>query len=408
MVPTYLSFSKSFSFKCTKLSGSIYQAGFSKGKVGSSLKMSSLFTPFKFGGIGEIQNRIVLAPMTRCRASENGVPQEMVSKYYVQRASAGLLTSEGVHISPEAIGFLNCPGIFTQEQINGWKKVTSEVHDNGGKIVIQLWHQGRQSHSDFHNGELPVSASAIPVQGDQIYVQGGIKKPYETPRPLRLDEMPRIVSDYQNAARNAKEAGFDGVELHGANGYLLDQFMQSKSNTRLDFYGGSVENRFRLVGEVIEGVLQEWSPDQVGIRFSPNGVYGDMGSADNVETFSYAIEKVAEYRLGFVDLVDGLAFGFHNLCEPFTLKMAVDIVEKVQGNSRVTAIIGNCGYTKELAEERVKNGEADLIAFGRPFISSPDLVDRFKTGAPLNPAAEMSAWYTNTAEGYTSFPSLPK
>jgi len=368
---------------------------------------ANLFSPFNLGGFGEIKNRIALASLTRGR-SDNGVPTDLMAEHYCQRVSAGLLLAEATGISPTSTGFNRTPYIYSAEHVEGWKKVTQKVHENDGKIALQLWHMGRAVHPDFINGELPVSASAERLE-DEHYVPDGSKKTGVTPRPLKVEEMPKIVDEYKLAAKNAIKAGFDGVEIHSANGYLLDQFLQSKTNKRTDEYGGSVEKRFRLLGEVIEGVLEECPADRVGIKLSPNGVFNGMGSEDYVETFSYVLEKVAGYELSYVQVMDGLAFGFHELGDPFTLKMVKNCIEKVQGKERKTAIMGNCGYTKETAEKAITEGDADLISFGRPFIGNPDLVERFKSGAELV-QERMEDWYTlpssdpaDDAEGYTTY-----
>lgn len=353
----------------------------------------SLFTPMTIGTL-QLRNRIVLAPMTRGRAGEARIPNDLMAEYYFQRAGAGLLITEATVVSRQGIGWVDSPGIFTDEMTEGWRKVTDKVRPTGTPIFLQLWHCGRASHSDFHNGELPVSASAVKLNGDSIRTPLG-KKPYETPRPLSEDEIKATVNDYRAAAIRAKEAGFSGVEVHGANGYLINQFLDSRTNLRQDRYGGSLANRFRFFREVLEAVLTVWPPELVGARISPNGVFNDMGSENFRETFLYAAEELNKYGLGYLHIMDGLAFGFHEKGTPMTLKEFRPIF---QGT-----IIGNCGYTKELAEERLAAGDADLIAFGRPFISNPDLPERFRHDWPLNPYDDMSLWYTAGPEGYTDY-----
>lgn len=355
---------------------------------------SPLLSPFNLYGI-PLANRVVMAPMTRARAGATRVPNPLMAEYYSQRASAGLIVSEGVTISPQANGWIGSPGLYTPEMAAAWKPLVDAVHAHGGRIYAQLWHGGRASHSSFHGGQLPVAPSALKIESDQIHTLSG-KQPYETPRALETDEIPQVVADYRRAAQNAHDAGFDGVELHGANGYLIDEFLQSKTNLRTDRYGGSVENRFRFLGEIVEAVSGVWTAKRVGVRLSPNGVYNEMGSPDFRETFTHAARELGRLGVGYLHVMDGLAFGFHKLGEPVTLAELRPLFSGV--------MIGNCGYTQETAEQAIAQGDADLIAFGRPFISNPDLVARFVHGWPLNPPAEMSAWYSTGAAGYTDFP----
>ena len=271
------------------------------------------------------------------------------------------------------------------------------MHENDGKIFLQLWHCGRASHSSFHNGQAAVAPSAIKLNGDYIHTPEG-KKEYETPRALSTEELPGIVDEYRQAAVRAKEAGFDGVEVHSANGYLLDEFLQSKTNHRTDAYGGSVENRFRMLGEVVTAVSEVFPSSRVGVRLSPNGVFNDMGSEDYREQFIYAAKQLDSFGLAYLHVMDGLAFGFHELGDPMTLRDFRAVFS--------APLIGNCGYTKETAEEAVSKADADLIAFGRLYISNPDLVHRFRENLELNPEADMSYWYTPAgAKGYTDFPT---
>jgi N-ethylmaleimide reductase len=278
--------------------------------------------------------------------------------------------------------------------VEGWQIVTQKLKPTGTPIFLQLWHCGRASHSDFHNGELPVSASAVKLNGDQIHSPLG-KKDYETPRALTADEIKGTVDDYRTAAVNAKVAGFSGVEVHSANGYLINQFLDSKTNLRADQYGGSLENKYRFLQEVMAAVLDVWPSNRVGIRLSPNGVFNDMGSPDFRETFLYTIKELNKLGLAYVHIMDGLAFGFHEQGEPMTLAEFRDEYDGI--------IMGNCGYTKESAEERLAAGYADLAAFGRPFISNPDLPERLKNDWPLEPAEDMTFWYTPGAKGYTDY-----
>lgn len=358
------------------------------------MKTNRLFEPLSIGNL-HLKNRIVLAPMTRGRAGTARAANELMADYYCQRASAGLLITEATVVSEQGIGWIDSPGIYSEEMVAGWRKVTAKVKPTGAHIFLQLWHCGRASHSDFHDGELPVSASAVQLNGDHIKTPLG-KKQYEIPRPLTVEEIKATVADYRQAALNAKNAGFSGVEVHGANGYLINQFLDAKTNLRADQYGGSLENRFRFFKEVVAAVLEVWPPEQVGARISPNGVFNDMGSEDFRETYLYAAKELNKFKLGYLHIMDGLAFGFHGKGEPMTLAEFRPIF---QGR-----IIGNCGYTQELAEQRIAEGTADMIAFGRPFITNPDLPERFRNNYPLNPAEDMTLWYTPGAQGYTDYP----
>ena len=355
-----------------------------------------LFEKLKLGDY-LLANRVVLAPMTRARAGASRLPNALMAEYYVQRTNAGLLISEATSISVQGLGWLNSPGIYTDEQAQAWRLTTKAVHDKGGKIFLQLWHCGRASHTSFHSQSgLPVAPSAIKLNGEYIHTPIG-KQAYETPRSLETAEVKQIVLDYQKAAERAKAAGFDGVEIHAANGYLIDEFLQSKTNLRSDEYGGSKENRTRFLLEIVAAVKQVWDTDKIGVRLSPNGVFNDMGSEDYREQFLYTAQELAKHELAYLHVMDGLGFGFHALGEPMTLTEFKKIYPG--------CIIGNCGYTKELAEQRLQDGDADLIAFGRPFISNPDLAVRFQHNLELNADAEMDAWYADiVGKGYTDFP----
>ncbi|MCP3950872.1 MAG: alkene reductase [Desulfobacterales bacterium] len=355
--------------------------------------MKTLFDPVSVGSL-KLKNRIVMAPMTRGRAGFQRVPNETMAEHYFQRASAGLLITEATVVSKQGIGWIGSPGIYNRDMIQGWRKVTRKLEPTGTPLFLQLWHCGRASHSDFHNGAAPVSASAVRLEGDGIHTPLG-KKEYETPRPLSVDDINVTVNDYRKAAVNAKEAGFAGVEVHAANGYLINQFLDSKTNRREDEYGGSLENKFRFLKEVLDATLEIWSPEQVGVRISPNGVFNDMGSSDFRETFLYVAAELNKLNLGYLHIMDGLAFGFHEKGDPMTLAEFRKVYPGV--------IMGNCGYTQETAQERIASGDADLAAFGRPYITNPDLPERFKNGWPLNPAEDMSHWYTPGAEGYTDY-----
>jgi len=353
----------------------------------------SLFEPLSIGNI-QLKNRIVLAPMTRGRAGLKRVPNDLMAKYYYQRSSAGLLITEATVVSKRGIGWIDSPGIYTEEMVKGWRKTTQKIKPTGTPIFLQLWHCGRASHSDFHDGQLPVSASAVKLNGDHINTPFG-KKPYETPRALSVDEINATVDDYRQAAIYAKEAGFSGVEVHAANGYLINQFLDAKTNHRKDQYGGSLENRYRFLKQVLTAILEVWAPGQIGVRISPNGIFNDMGSEDFRELYLYVAQELDQLHLGYLHIMDGLAFGFHEKGEPMTLAEFRPVFSGI--------IMGNCGYAKEQAEERLSNGDADLAAFGRPFITNPDLPERFKNNWPFNPAEDMSRWYTPGPEGYTDY-----
>lgn len=356
----------------------------------------TLFQPFDLHGL-QLPNRIALAPMTRGRAGKGRTANPLMAEYYAQRSAAGLLITEATTISEEANGWNESPGIYNDEMVEGWQRTTSDVHAKGSVIFLQLWHCGRASHSSFHGGHPAVAPSAIKIDEPYIHTPEG-KQPHEVPRALETAEIPRLVEDYRLAAQRAKEAGFDGVEVHSANGYLLDSFLQSKTNHRTDAYGGSAENRCRLLKEVIEAVSTVWPANRVGVRLSPNGAFNDMGSPDYREQFTLAAGELDRFGLAYLHVMDGLAFGFHELGEPMTL---AEFRKVFHG-----PLIGNCGYTQETAEQAITAGHADLIAFGRPFISNPDLVERFQNGWPLAEPAEMSDWYMPTgAKGYTDFPA---
>ena len=357
----------------------------------SNTSKSALFQSLEIGGL-TLPNRIVMAPLTRARAGVERMANEMMAEYYTQRASAGLIIIEATVVSEQGIGWPQSPGIYNDEMAERWKIVVDSVHEAGGRIFLQLWHTGR----DFHDGDLPVAPSAIAIEGDGVHTPSG-KKPYEVPRALETSELPGIVEDYRKAAERAKSAGFDGVEIHSANGYLLDEFLQSKSNHREDQYGGSVENRYRLLGEVVDAVTSVWPNDRVGVRLAPNGSFNDMGSPDYIEQFTYVARQLDQYGLAYLHVMDGTGFGFHELGPAMTL---ADFRKVFSGT-----LMGNVGYSRESAEEGIVDGAADLIAFGRPYISNPDLVERFENGWPLAETADMSVWYSHDAEGYTDFPT---
>ncbi len=362
------------------------------------MAQSPLLQPLDLQGLS-LKNRVAMAPLTRARAGRQRVPNDLMAEYYVQRAGAGLIITEATTISPQANGWTESPGIYTDEQAAGWRNVVDRVHGAGGVIFNQLWHMGRASHPAYHNGQPQVAPSAIKIEGDVARTPLG-KLPHEVPRALETDEIPGIVGDYRRAAERAQEAGFDGVEVHAANGYLIDQFLQSKTNHRTDRYGGSVENRLRFLEEVVTAVAEVLPADRVGVRLSPNGVYNDMGSPDYREQFNAAAKMLDRFGLAYLHVVDGVDRGAHDHGPPMTL---ADFREVFSG-----PLMGNSGYTKETAEATIARGDADLISFGRPFISTPDLVERFANGWPLNDPAEMSDFYSHDAKGYVDFPTYAK
>ena len=344
-----------------------------------------------------LKNRVVMSPLTRSRAGTERLANPLMAEYYSQRATAGMIISEATVISKQGIGWLNSPGIYSDEQAESWRQVVDAVHAKGTSIFLQLWHCGRASHSSFHESEgLPVAPSAIKLKGDAIHTPSG-SQTHEIPRALETSELPAIVENYRQAAERAKRAGFDGVEIHAANGYLIDQFLQSRTNQRNDSYGGTIENRFRFLDEVVNSVLTVWPANRIGVHLSPNGNFNDMGSPDFRETYLYAATRLSQNKIGYLHVVDGLAFGFHGLGTAMTLSEFRSVF--------TGPLIGNCGYTQDTAEAAICNHHADLIAFGRPFISNPDLVARFNHGWPLNPSTDMSTWYSFDEVGYTDYPN---
>lgn len=365
--------------------------------MSDTMNTKQLLEPITIGDI-VLPNRVVMAPLTRARSGESRVPNALMAKYYGQRASAGLIITEATCISPQGNGWIQSPGIYNDEMVAGWTSVLNAVHERGGRMFLQLWHTGRASHSDFHDGALPVAPSAIAiVNSDGIHTPVG-KKTHEVPRALETREIPQIVEDYRRAAKRAKDTGFDGVEIHAANGYLLDQFLQSRTNHRTDVYGGSVENRYRFLDEVVSAVAGVFGANRVGVRLAPNGAFNDMGSTDFREQFAYVAKQLDEFGLAYLHVLDGTSFGFHELGEPMTLR---DFRDHFHG-----PLMGNVGYTQKSAEAAISGGDADLIAFGRPYISNPDLVERFANDWPLAEAADMSAWYSHGEKGYTDYPAF--
>lgn len=359
--------------------------------------LAALFQPLQLGAIA-LPNRIIMAPLTRARSGISRIPNDLMVEYYRQRASAGLIISEATQISEQAAGWQQSPGIYNAEQIAGWQKITEAVHQRGGKIVLQLWHTGRASHPDFQpNGDLPVSASAIAPAGE-IHTPLG-KKSFVKPRPLTLEEIPGVIEQYATATRNAKAAGFDGVEIHGANGYLIDQFLRDGSNQRTDRYGGLIENRARFLLEITEAVVKEWSCDRVGVRLSPYVAFNDMKDSDPIATFTYVAKALSQFNLAYLHVIEALP-GHFMAAEEGTEPVLPHLRQAFEG-----AIILNGGYDAQKGAAAIKNDETDAIAYGVPFIANPDLVKRFQQSAPLN-EADSDTFYTHDREGYTDYPAL--
>lgn len=348
--------------------------------------LAPLLSPVKIGSL-PLKSRVVMAPMTRSRAGEGDAATPTVAEYYRQRASAGLIITEGSQVSAQGKGYPRTPGIFTVAQIAGWKRVTDAVHAQGGRIFLQLWHVGRLSHPLVQaNGELPVAPSAIKPEG-QLYTPEGLKA-YETPRALDIEEIPDVVADFRRGAENARLAGFDGVELHGANGYLIDQFLRDGSNQRTDAYGGSLENRARFLKEVVEAVIPVFGADRIGVRLSPLSGFS-ISDSNPQATFGYAAEMLGRYGLAYLHVVQmgDAPFDFLELKRQF-------------GGS----YIANGGYDATRAAAAIRSGEADLVAFGVPFLANPDLVDRFMHGEALN-EPDPSTFYQGEERGYTDYPT---
>lgn len=354
-----------------------------------------LFMPYSFGSL-TLNNRIVMAPLTRCRALAGDVPGPLTVTYYSQRASAGLIISEASQISPQGKGYIRTPGIYSAGQIAGWRRITDAVHAAGGLIFIQLWHVGRISHPALQiDNALPVAPSAVKPQG-QVFT-GQALEDMVTPRALARDELPGIVDDYRRAAENSRAAGFDGVEIHSANGYLLDQFLRDKTNQRNDDYGGSIENRSRLLLEVVDTVLSVWDKDRVGVRLSPISTVNDIDDSNPEPLFTHVVKQLAERKLGFVHLIEGITAGPREVAGRFD-------------PARLRPLFGgtwmvNNGYTRVLALAARAAGHADLVAFGRPFIANPDLVERLRRDAPLN-SPDAATFYRGEENGYIDYPFL--
>jgi len=358
--------------------------------------LPTLFDPVSLGAIAA-PNRILMAPLTRCRSTMDHIPTPIMGQYYAQRASAGLIISEATGISQQGLGTPFAPGIWSDAQVEAWKAITEEVHQAGGRIICQLWHMGRLVHSDFNNGEQPVSASATTGPGQIRTYQG--KKDYEEARPLNRDGISQLLDDYTKAAENAKKAGFDGVQLHSANGYLLDQFIRSGTNMRDDEYGGSAENRVRLMGEATQRLADVWGSDLVSVRLSPNGDSQGANDATPVETFTAAARLLNTIGIGFLELREPPPYGtYGNTDIP---AVSPDIRPVFSG-----PLVLNSDYGHDRAVQTMTEGVADAISFGRPFLTNPDLVERFKAGAETNPIDFTPTWYSQGPEGYIDYPTM--
>ena len=353
-----------------------------------------LFSPLKIGNY-TLKNRIFMAPLTRCRSVENNTPNDLMASYYAQRATAGLIITEATQIATQGIGYPCTPGIHNAAQIEGWKKVTQAVHDKGGRIFLQLWHVGRISHSAYHGGELPVAPSSIKPDGE-VYTFDGMQA-YETPRTLEIAEIKELVKVYAQGAKNAIEAGFDGVEIHGANGYLIDQFLRDGTNIREDEYGGSVENRSRFLFDIIEAVIEAIGADKIGLRLSPSGTFNDMKDSNPQEHFSYICKKLNAYTLAYLHIIDALEGD---------IKHGANVVElPLIRHDYKGVLITNGGYTKDRGNQVIADSQADAVAYGVLFLTNPDLPERFKTDSDLN-EVDADTFYTQDAKGYTDYPTL--
>lgn len=378
-------------------------------------KYPTLLSPLKMGSL-QLPNRVVMAPLTRGRSKPDYTANELNVKYYEQRATAGLIISEGTHTSLMGRGWWQAPEVYTAAHAAAWRPVTAAVHAAGGRMFCQLWHTGRASHSNLRGGvDGPMGEKALPVapsalkrasQSGQMKYTAEKSATIETPRALTLDEVRALPAEYANAAQTAKDAGFDGVEVHCANGYLLDTFLQSSTNVRDDEYGGPPEARFRIVDEVLRAVIAVFDGDasKVGVRISPNGSYNGMGAEDNATAFVYYAERLAAYGLAYLHVMIGTGFGFHNFGKPLVM---ADIRKVFPG-----ILMANVGYDAQSAEDEIKRGDTDLVSFGRPYIANPDLVERFRVGAEIV-ESDPATWWTEVdndlgEKGYTTYPPMSK
>jgi 2,4-dienoyl-CoA reductase-like NADH-dependent reductase (Old Yellow Enzyme family) len=348
--------------------------------------MPSLYDPLKVGAF-ELPNRVIMAPLTRCRADDGRVPNAMMAEYYRQRASAGMILSEATSVTDMGVGYPDTPGIWSEEQVEGWKLTTDAVHGAGGRIILQLWHVGRVSDPDFLNGRQPVSSSAVAVPGHVRQLRP--KRPYPVPRPLELDEIPGVIADYRKGAENAKRAGFDGVELHGANGYLPEQFLKDGVNKRVDQYGGAIENRARFMFEALDACIDVWGADRVGLHLSPAN-NPSICDSNPAAIYDYVARQADDRKIAFICSREALTEDF----------ITAQIRQKFTGK-----LIANESFTRESAQVIVESCGVDAVAFGRLFIANPDLPHRLAIGAPLN-EPEPETFYSPGPQGYTDYPTL--
>jgi len=349
--------------------------------------MKTLFDPIRVGEL-DLPNRIIMAPLTRCRASDGRVPNDVMRQYYRQRATAGLIITEATAISPMGVGYPDTPGIWTEEQVRGWRRITDAVHQAGGRMVLQLWHVGRISDPYYLNGELPLAPSAIAAEGHVSLLRP--QRPFVTPKALKLGEITEIIAEYKRGAENALRAGFDGVELHGANGYLLDQFLQDGSNKRIDEYGGPIENRARLMLEAVDAAISVWGPGRVGLHLNSRGGVHSVTDSNPAATFGYVAREVGKRGIAFICVRESRT-------EP---RLGPELKKAFGG-----VFIANDGFTQETASDLLARGEADAVAFGKLFIANPDLVVRFKSSNSLN-QPQPETFYSSGPEGYIDYPVL--
>lgn len=353
---------------------------------------SPLFTPLQVGAL-QLPNRILLAPLTRCRADADHVPTPLIAEYYAQRASGGLLIAEATMVMEGNSSFWMEPGIYSEAQVQAWKVVTDAVHAKGGRIALQLWHGGRACHPLLNGGAQPVAPSALAIEGDEVHTPEG-KKPYVIPRELRDDEIPGIVEGFRKAAANAKAAGFDAVEIHGANGYLLDEFLRDGANKRTGPYGGSIENRARLMLEVTDAVISVWGADRVGLRISPLNSYNSMIDSDPVGITTYIAQQASARGLAYLHVMRG----------DFFQAQQGDVLTPARQHFK-GVLIANMGYTADEAAQAIADGKLDAVAFGTSFLANPDLPARIQAGAPLN-APDAARFYSPGPQGYTDYPAM--
>jgi N-ethylmaleimide reductase len=360
--------------------------------------MSTLFSPIELGPY-RLSHRVVMAPLTRMRSDPGDVPNDLMVRYYNQRASnGGLIISEATPVSTRGNGYAGAPGIYSDRQISGWRRVTDAVHANGGRIFLQLWHVGRQSHTDLQpNGEAPIAPSAIPAEGYAYSKRGEV--PFSTPRALKLNEIPGIIQEFRAGAERGLRAGFDGVEIHGANGYLPDQFLQDGSNKRTDTYGGPIENRARFLLEVTQAAISVWGADRVGVRIAPSGTYGSMSDSSPSATFGYVTRQLDRLGIAYLHVIEPRIKGIEEIVNGQAPIAAQHLRRKF---SRTLIAAG--GFRADTAAAIIAAGDADLVAFGRYFISNPDLPERLRRGLPLS-AYDRSTFYGGNARGYTDYPT---